>query len=102
MEAQNLRSAKGLLSLSIVFASPKCSHARTTSVLEALLGTAGILHGKITWIDVHRMRRLNTVYVKFCVYTGYVYIGETLTVVLVSINMNRLPMGATPLTMFIV
>jgi len=79
IEAQNFRSAKGLLSLSIVFASPKCSHARTTSVLEALLGTAGILHGKIIWIDVHRMRRLNTVYVKFCVYTGYVYIGETLT-----------------------
>jgi hypothetical protein len=38
-DAQDLRSLKGLLSMSIVFASRKPSHSRSALLLEALLST---------------------------------------------------------------
>ena len=78
-DAQDFRSLKGLLSMSIVFASRKPSHSRSALLLEALLSTGLHFGGTITWSGIRRDLTLNAVYVKFSVYTGYCYIGETLT-----------------------
>jgi site-specific DNA-cytosine methylase len=77
--AQNFRSLKGLLSLSIVFSSDKPSHTRSALILKTVLSMAQRFGGIIMWNDMRRSRPLNAVYVKFCVYTKYCYIGETLT-----------------------
>ena len=79
LDAQDLRSLKGLLSMSIVFASRKPSHSRSALLLGALLSTGLHFGGTITWSGIRRDLALNAVYVKFSVYTGYCYIGETLT-----------------------
>ena len=78
-DAQDFRSLKGLLSMSIVFASRRPSHSRSALLLEALLSTGLHFGGTITWSGIRRDLALNAVYVKFSVYTGYCYIGETLT-----------------------
>jgi hypothetical protein len=68
-DAQDLRSLKGLLSVSIVFASRKPSHSRSALFLEALLSTGLHFGGNITWSGIRRDLPLNAVYVKFSVYT---------------------------------
>jgi hypothetical protein len=78
-DAQDLRSLKGLLSMSTVFASRKPSYSRSALLLEARLSTGLHFGGDITWSGIRRDLPLNAVYVKFSVYTGYCYIGEALT-----------------------
>jgi hypothetical protein len=74
-DAQDLRPLKGLLSMSIVFASRKPSHSRSAALLlGALLSTGSHFGGNITWSGIRRDLPLNAVYVKLSVYTGYCYI----------------------------
>jgi hypothetical protein len=70
-DAQDLRSLKGPLAMSTVFASRKPSHSRSALLLETLLSTGLHFGGNITWSGIRRDLPLNAVYVKFSVYTGY-------------------------------